>query len=162
MHNAVAKSFAVLLAASLLATPALAQTLSVKTPAGEATFTAAQLEAMPRTKVTVGAGASALAYEGVAVGALLARTGLVSGDDVHGQAFANTVVVRSRDGYLAVLSLAETNPTVRKEPVIVADRMNGAKIDDREGPLRLVVGGDLRQARSARQVSSIEVRPVAP
>lgn len=160
MHNV---AISVLLGLGIAAAvPAHAQTLSVKTPSGSVAFTATELAAMPRRQVTVGEGATALTFEGVQVGDLLARTGAASGEEVHGQAFAHYVLVRSRDGYLTVLSLAETNPSVRRDPVIVADRMNGDRIDEREGPFRLVVGGDLRMARSARQVSAIEVRPVAP
>jgi DMSO/TMAO reductase YedYZ molybdopterin-dependent catalytic subunit len=39
--------------------------------------------------------------------------------------------------------------------------MDGKPVPDAEGPLRLVVDGDLRPARSARMVEKIEVRRLA-
>jgi hypothetical protein len=61
------------------------------------------------------------------------------------------------DGYHVVLALAETDPAMRPNRIILADRCNGAAMAAPEGPFRMVVEGDLRPARSARQVTSIAV-----
>ncbi|MEI9964927.1 MAG: hypothetical protein WDM92_09635 [Caulobacteraceae bacterium] len=56
------------------------------------------------------------------------------------------------------LSLAETDPAMRPDPVLVADRKDGKPLDAHEGPFRLVVPGDKRPARSARSIVKIEIR----
>jgi len=53
------------------------------------------------------------------------------------------------------LSLADTDPLVRKDQIILADRADGAPLPDGLGPYRLVVEGDQRGARMARMVVSI-------
>jgi hypothetical protein len=71
------------------------------------------------------------------------------------------VVATGRDGYRAALALAEADPGMRTAPTIVADRADGAPLSA-EGPLRLVVAGDLRPARSVRMLVSLEVRRPGP
>ena len=60
------------------------------------------------------------------------------------------------------LALADTDPLVRKDQVILADKTDGAPMPDGLGPYRLVVEGDQRGARLARMVVSIELRQLAP
>lgn len=83
---------------------------------------------------------------------------------LRGAALARYVVVTASDGYRAVLSLAEPDSaTVRTAPggpVLLADRVDGRPPGTEDGPLRLVVPGDLRPARSVRGVARIEVRAV--
>jgi hypothetical protein len=56
------------------------------------------------------------------------------------------------------LALAETDPLMRPTPtVFLADRCNGAPMAAPDGPFRLIVLGEGRPARSARQVTTIRV-----
>jgi hypothetical protein len=57
-----------------------------------------------------------------------------------------------------VLGLAETDPGVRSEKILLADRAEGAPLPANEGPFRLVIEGDLRPVRSARMVKAIAVQ----
>ena len=68
------------------------------------------------------------------------------------------VIASAADGYTVALALAETDPLVRKEQIILADGAGGQPLRAALGPYRLVVEGDLRAARSARSVISLEVR----
>jgi hypothetical protein len=125
-----------------------------------AVVTNAELAAMPRVTLTVTQHGQQHAYEGVPLSALLARIGAPQGQALHGAAFAKIVVVTARDGYRAVFALTETDPSMQRGQIIVADKMDGAALSAEDGPLRLIVENDLRPARSVRMLSAIEVRTV--
>ncbi len=149
-----------LTAAALVATAAQAQELKV-TVAGRdsVVLTAKDLAALPRAKATIQVKGASVTYEGARLDAVLAQAGVVHGERLMGRFLNQVVVARAKDGFFSVLSLAETDPVYRTNPVVVADTVNGHALDDREGPYRLVVDGDLRPSRAPRQLVSIEVKP---
>ncbi|WP_149537274.1 hypothetical protein [Siccirubricoccus phaeus] len=145
-----------LLAAAAL--PAAAQQLTLQAADGrEVVVTAAELAAMPHQQLRA-PGRDPAFYEGVPLGLLLARLGVPQGEALRGRALALAVVVRAADGYAAVLALAEADAVTRDAPVILADRRADGPLAAEEAPFRLIVGGDRRPARSARQVVRIELR----
>ena len=81
-----------------------------------------------------------------------------------GPALAQAVVVRAADGYTVVFGLAELDPGVRTNRIILADTVDGAPLTAEDGPFRLVAEGDVRPARSVRQVSAFQIVrfPVPP
>jgi hypothetical protein len=145
--------------AAAMALPAAAQSLVLKGPEGQSrTLSPAELAAMQQQTVTMTDHGHTHSYSGVPVSALIVLVGAPQGEALHGKAIADLVVVSAADGYRVVLALAEIDPAMRAEHVIVADRADGARLDAHEGPFRLIVEGDKRPARSAREVQSIEVR----
>jgi hypothetical protein len=146
--------------AALAWSPALAQDLKV-TVAGRdsVVLTPADLKALPRAQATFQAKGHAVTFEGAVLNAALLKAGVVSGDRLMGRYLNQVVVAKAADGFTSILSLAETDPFYRANPVIIADTKDGAPLDAKEGPYRLVVDGDLHPSRSPRQVVSIEVKP---
>ncbi len=69
---------------------------------------------------------------------------------------SHSVVVTGRDGYKALLGLAEIDPDFEDKQVVLATMKDGQKIG--AGELRLVVPGDKHGARNVRDVVRIEVR----
>nr|WP_295108071.1 molybdopterin-dependent oxidoreductase [uncultured Caulobacter sp.] len=139
---------------------AFAQDLKVTVAGRDAvTLSRADLAALPRAKAMIKVKGADVTYEGVRLDAVLAQAGVVHGDRLMGRYLNQVVIARAADGFFSLLSLAETDPAYRANPVVVADTVNGHKLDAREGPYRLVVDGDLRPSRAPRQVVSIEVRP---
>ena len=124
------------------------------------TLSAADLAAMPHVVLTVKQHGQAHAFEGVLLGEVAARAGAAQGKAIHGPELATVIRVSAGDGYQVVLGLAETDPGTRADRVILADRADGAALKE-DGPFRLVVEGDLRPARSARNVVKIEVLRLA-
>lgn len=144
--------------AALLAGPVAAQGLALKGPAGQAvTLTAADVAALPRVSFVFDAHGQKHTYEGPLLIDVLARAGAPTGKALRGPALAHAVVVRASDGYAVVYGLAELDPGTRANRVILADEADGAPLDAKEGPFRVVAEGDLRPARGARLVTSIEV-----
>jgi hypothetical protein len=121
---------------------------------------AAELKGMARKSVTVHnphANADEK-YEGVVLADLLTKYGAPLGKDLRGPALAFYVVATGSDGYKAVYSLAEVDPSFHPGDVIVADTMDGKPLDAHSGPLRLVSTEDTRPARGVRNLVSLEVK----
>jgi hypothetical protein len=151
---------ALALAATLLAGAAHAQTLTLQGPGGQsATVTDAQLRDLHRVSITVPWG-DHHTYAGAPVTDLLALVGGPSDVKLHGLPLDQIVIVTGADKFIGVMSIAETSKAFRDAPVIIADEIDGQPLDAKEGPYRLIVGGDLKPARSVRMVTTIELRPV--
>lgn len=146
--------------AAALATGAAAQDLKVTVAGRDSVVLGPRdLAALPRAKATIKVKGADVTYEGARLDAVLAQAGVVHGERLMGRYLNQVIVARAADGFFSVLSLAETDPVYRANPVVVADTVNGHKLDAREGPYRLVVDGDLRPSRAPRQLTSIEVKP---
>lgn len=98
----------------------------------------------------------AVTYEGISLAAVLKTVG-VRTDSLRGPALATRIVTESSDGYRVVLALADLDPSLGGRRVLLADTMDGKPLPAAEGPWRLLVGGDSRPARSARQVLRIRI-----
>lgn len=126
------------------------------------------LAAMPRMTVQAGAhGDAPSAWEGVALVEVLRAEGAPLGKALRGDALANYVRVTATDGYQVVFGLGELDADMGAARVVLVDRHEGKALDDKDGPLRLVVPGDQRPARWVRNVASIELisastRPAKP
>jgi molybdopterin-dependent oxidoreductase-like protein protein len=149
-----------------------AHTDAVKAEPFKVAMTADALKGLPRKTVTVHnphANADET-YEGVALGDLLAKYGAPLGKDLlakygaplgkdlRGPALAYYVVATGSDGYKAVYSLAEVDPSFHPGDVLVADTMDGKPLDAHTGPLRLVSTEDKRPARGVRNLVSMELK----
>jgi hypothetical protein len=118
---------------------------------------AATLAALPREPVTATAHGKTLHCEGVPIATLLRAAQAMPIEPLRGARLASYVLVTARDGYRAVYSLAELDPTLGNARVLLVDRCDGKPLDDEAGPLRLIAPGDSRPARWVRQVQSIAV-----
>lgn len=96
-------------------------------------------------------------YEGVLLTELLKRAGVPLGAQLRGAAMASYVQADAADGYRVIFSLAELDEDFQDSGVIVADTMNGAPLDDKSGPFRLVAPRDKRPARWIRMLQSLTV-----
>jgi DMSO/TMAO reductase YedYZ molybdopterin-dependent catalytic subunit len=74
---------------------------------------------------------------------------------------ATYVQADASDGYRAIFSLPELDADFQDSEVIVADTMNGAPLDEKTGPFRIVAPHDKRPARWIRMLQSITVVRVA-
>jgi hypothetical protein len=139
------------------AAAAAAQSVTVTGLAGQKLeLAAADIAALPHQPVTLQLeGGKSEACDGVALNVILAKVGAPQGKALRGPEMADVVEVGAADGYRVALALAETDPLMRGDKVFLADRCNGAPMTAPEGPYRLIVVGDSRPARSARQVTSI-------
>ena len=96
-------------------------------------------------------------YEGVPLGAILKQAGVPQGGQIRGKAMATYVLAQGADGYQVLFSLPELDSDFEDSDVLVADTMGGKPINDKLGPLRLVVPNDKRPARWVRMLTSIKI-----
>jgi len=103
-------------------------------------------------------------FEGVVLADVLELAGAPVGDTLRGAQMSKYLLVQAADDYRAVFALAELAPGFTDEVVLLADRRDGQPLGANEGPLRLVVPHDKRQARWVRQVTRLTVvdAPRAP
>ena len=97
-------------------------------------------------------------FEGVALIDILQLAGVKFGEGLRGKSLALYLVVEAADDYRAVFALPELDPAYTDRIVLLADRRDGKKLSDAEGPLRIVVPGEKRQARWVRQVQSLIIK----
>jgi hypothetical protein len=143
-----------------LARAAAAQEEAVELVHGDrrVALTADRLAGLPRMTVQTGDHGRATTIEGIPLAAVLGLVGVEVGDRLRGPALARYVLVTGRDGYRVVVALADTDPAMRQQPVLFADRQDGRPWLPDSGPWRIVVPGDARGARWVRQVARIEVK----
>jgi DMSO/TMAO reductase YedYZ molybdopterin-dependent catalytic subunit len=123
------------------------------------TLTAADLKNMPRTtlQVTNAHEKKSETYEGVLLEELLRRAGAPHGEQLRGPLMTTYVIAEAEDGYKVVFALAELDSGITSSEVLVADTVDGAPIDAKRGPFRLVAPHDKRPARWVRMLKSITV-----
>jgi hypothetical protein len=152
-----------LLSIALLASvtaPAIARSqLSIVVDGTERPITSAALASLPRDTATmVFHDMAPLRYEGVALAGVLRSAGVRS-DSLRGPALATRLVIEATDGYRIVLALSDLDPSLGAKRILLADRVDGKALPADEAPWRLIIVGDLRPSRSARQVVRIRVIP---
>jgi hypothetical protein len=117
-----------------------------------------QLAAMPRANVRVHThDGQEHTYEGVPLAEILKRSGQPAGEDLRGSLLSRFVLASAHDGYRVVYSLAELDPVFTEARALVADRVDGKPLAGREGPLRIILPSDKREARWIRMVEKIEI-----
>ena len=124
------------------------------------TFTVDQLRQMPQQAVSIVNPHTRATdkYEGVLLADLLAKIGTPSGEKLRGDELRDYVEVSGRDGYKVIFALAELDSAFEDNQVLVAITSDGKPLDEKQGPVRMVVPQDKRPARSVRMVTTIAVR----
>src|SRR5215831_4246038 len=119
--------------------------------------TAADLARLARHDTTVSAHDVTGRYSGVALTDLLALVNAPLADSLRGRSLATYVLVEASDGYRVLFSIAELDSKFTDRVVILADKKDGQPLPSAEGPYRLIVPGEKRPARWARQVTRISL-----
>lgn len=140
--------------------PAVAAPTALKVAGDVATpltLSAADLKALPRTKVEVTDEGRVVTYDGVLVGEILKKAGVALGADLRGNAVATYVTASAADGYLVVFSLPELDNGFTSNDILVADTIDGKPLFAYQGPWRIVAPKDSRGARSIRMLDRLDV-----
>jgi len=149
---------AVFLAPMLAAGLARGQQLTIQTDAGKpVVLERADIEALPHTKVTVGAGDVATTFEGVSLKAVLDKAGVGFGESLKGKRLASYLLVEAADGYRVVIALPEIDPAFTDKQTVLAFMRNGKPLDEHEGPYRIVIPDEKRMARWVKQVTTLKI-----
>lgn len=126
-----------------------------------ATLTLTDIAGLPRetVKAMAGHGGASRTYEGARLIDVLRTVGAPLGARLHGPPATDLVVFSGMDGYRSVMALMDADPDSHASAkIIVADKVDGQLLDIKEGPLRLVIEGDLRSTRSVHGLAKVEIK----
>ena len=141
-HHATATDQSIIVAASVEQTHNIDPAMVEKLPAVEETVS-----------FLTGHGPEQATYTGALLWSVLDSAELLGGD--RRARLRRTIVVTGRDGYTAVLALAEIDPEFEGKQVLLAYRRDGQPMEGHA--LRLVVPGDRHGGRSVRDVVRIDL-----
>lgn len=127
---------------------------AVKTPLA---LSADDLAKMPRASAKTSNNGMETQYEGVLLSEVLKKAGATIGNELRGKALSTYVLAQASDGYQALYSLAELDPSFTDSQVLLADTANGKPLFGAQGRFRLVAPKDRPGARSVRMLTRIEV-----
>lgn len=94
-------------------------------------------------------------YTGVLLSDVLAKAGIILGN--KRESISSYLVMRAKDNYKTIFSLAEVDPLFAKEPILIADKIDGKSLDSGVAPFQVIVSADKIQTRWIRQLVSIEL-----
>jgi DMSO/TMAO reductase YedYZ molybdopterin-dependent catalytic subunit len=97
-------------------------------------------------------------FEGVELSAVLKLAGVPFGERLRGTNLALFLIAEAADNYRVVFALPELDPAFADRVILLADRRDGKPLTASEGPLRIVVTDEKRQARWVRQLVSLKIR----
>ncbi len=96
-------------------------------------------------------------WSGVPLIEILRNIGAPLGTALRGKNMDIYVLVSARDGYRAVYALAEFDPAFGNSRALLAHSRDGKALSQEEGPFRMVMPEEKRQARWVRQVERIQL-----
>jgi hypothetical protein len=137
--------------------------LTIRSAEKSITLTASEFSALPHTewKEPEQDGQPERRFSGVSMRDLLLRIDAPLGEKMKGGGLMTGVIVRCKDNYAVLFSLAEFDGNFSSRTILLADQENGELLPPSASPFRLVTPGDKRGARSCRQVVSIELVSLA-
>lgn len=149
---------AVLFALMLGAAFVQSQQLTIQVESGtQIVLTRADIDALPRSKVTTGGAETSTTFEGVTLKAVLDKAGVGLGEAIKGKRLASCLLVEAADGYRVVIALPETDPAFTDKQILLAFLKNEKPLDNKEGPYRIVIPDEKRMARWVRQVTTLKI-----
>jgi hypothetical protein len=121
-------------------------------------FGVQDVDALPQASATISHEGKTYGFKGALLYEVLKKAGAPLDAAMRGPALSDVVIVTAADGYMVTLALSDLEPSIRPGKVILADATADGTPLGADGPFRLVIDGDLKPARSERNVVSIEVR----
>ena len=147
-----------LLCAGLLSAQDAPPSIQVKGAVKQSiTLTADDLAKMRRAEVRRKDHGLETVYQGVWLHEVLKKAGVPQGSELRGKALAGYVLAEAQDGYQVVFSLAELDPALIDNEILLADTANGKPMSGEQGRFRLVAAKDKAAARSIRMLTTLEV-----
>jgi DMSO/TMAO reductase YedYZ molybdopterin-dependent catalytic subunit len=123
-----------------------------------------ELQTLPTETVKVdfesGGSPEAQTYTGVRLTDVLAHVGVAGDPATHNPLLRRYLIVTAKDGYQIVVSGGELDPNFGNVPMLLAWEQDDAPLSPEDGPVRLVVPGDLKGGRYIYGIVSIDVRSI--
>jgi hypothetical protein len=139
----------------------VAATITVTGISGtSATLSASDIAKLPPQTIKTTDHGTPVTFEGVLLSDVLAKVRTPTGDPFNGTVAGYYLMVEAKDGYKAVFSWAEIDPTFTDRRVYVVTKRDGKALSDKDGPFELIVPGEKRNSRWVRQLDLLRVEPL--
>lgn len=146
-----------------------ASALTVRRPSGnkpdltQNILQRADMDKWPQQSVKVRAqGGQSITYSGVSLENVIKAAGFNFRDNLHGHLMTMYLLVEAADEYRAVFALPEFDSNYTDHVILVATKRDGKPLSPEEGPFRIIVPDEKRQARWVRQVRVLSLIWAAP
>lgn len=96
-------------------------------------------------------------FQGVPLVVLLESAGVTLGSALRGENLTKYILVKAADGYEVVFSLPEVDTEFTDQTVLLAYEADGKPLAKGEGPFRMIVPLDKKQARWIREIALISI-----
>ena len=120
-------------------------------------FVAVTLNRLPKQTIHTTDHETPVTFEGVLLSDVLSHVDRPLGDAFHGTAASYYLEAEGADGYRAIFSWAELDPSIAEKNVYVVLKRDGKDLASSEGPFELVVPGEKRNARWVRQLKALRI-----
>jgi len=120
-------------------------------------ITPEKLASMPRVSRVVMLRDAGHLFEGVDLRELLKAAGVDEIDGMRGASLRRVIVAEGADGYRVAYAFGELDPSIGDKLVIVSNRQDDAPLPSEDGPWRLIVPTDKRNARGVRKLVKLTV-----
>lgn len=140
--------------------PKPAAQLSVENGDQKITLTVADLAKMQRREIKARVhDTGEHTFSGVELREILKKVGIKFGTALRGPGFAQYVLVEAAaDDYKVVIALVELDDMFTDKIFLLADTIDGKPLDDKNGPLQIIIPDEKRHGRWVRQVTKLTVR----
>jgi hypothetical protein len=150
--------FALFVSVALCQVPA---TLVVQGIGGtSATLSVSDLSKLPQQTVKVTDHGTPATFEGVLLSDVLSKVSGPTGETFNKTVASYYLIAEAHDGYKAVFTWAEIDPTFTDRRVYVVTKREGNPLTAKDGPYELIVPGERRFSRWVRQLKLLRVEPL--
>ena len=125
-----------------------------------ATLTAGDLYELPQQTVKTTDHGTAVIFRGVLLTDVLAKVKTPTGEAFNKTVASYYLVVEAADGYKAIFSWPEVDPSFTDRKLYIVTRRDGMPLSHKDGPFELIVPGEKRYSRWVRQVKTLRVEPL--
>ena len=128
--------------------------------ASTATLSPSDLGKLPVQPVKATDHGTLVTFEGVLLSDVLAKVRTPTGEAFNKTVAAYYVMAEAHDGYRAVFSWAEVDPSFTDRKLYLVTKRDGKPLAERDGPFELIVRGEKRYSRWVRQLTLLRIEPL--
>jgi len=122
------------------------------------TLTVADLWMLPQQTVKTTDHGTSVTFGGVLLTDVLAKVTIPAGEAYNKTVSSYYLLAEANDGYKAVFSWAEIDPTFTDRKVYLVTRRDGKPLTEKDGPFELIVPGEKRNSRWVRQLKALTIK----
>jgi len=125
-----------------------------------ATLTAADLYKLPQQTIKANDHGAPVTFQGVLLADVLAKVETPTGELFSKYEASYYLIAEGQDGYKAVFSFAEVDPSFSDRRIYIVIQRNGLPLSPKDGPFQVIVPDEKRNSRWVRQLKELRIEPL--